>query len=422
MTTISSRSSPFVRHERGTPAGGRFAEHTHPEAELQLSAPAHESCSQTPRTRAERWQEMCEKTAEHERTYGKLPRNGIKVTKEELSLYKWMNVQRRLDKAGTLPADRASALNARIPGWRETNYGASMGPRVALPLHTDDLDLRGEVFQQRLEEVMAYRLKHRRLPVMNPANPEPHRLAHWLYGQRALLNKGELTSTRKKALDDLYPEWADVRMARWAQTADEVADFKKAHGKLPGDNKVTERERALRVWVKRQKAKESEGKLTEEQVQALNVIDGDWRADRNRLPWENNLTAAMLEYREKGAAPEVDGDTGKWLRTQRSRLSAGDLDDGQIEALDAGVPGWRVVRADVLRANQWNDKAGAVRTQIAKAGRLPRERDRDPAVAKMGVWIRSQRERLSDGLISADQIAELDATIPGWRGKGSGRK
>lgn len=201
--------------------------------------------------------------------------------------------------------------------------------------------------------------------------------------------------------------------ARWVETLEEVSAFKARYGKLPGSKAVhSPRETQLRYWIKRQKAKEERGELSDLQVRALDLVDGDWRADLSRLSWEDKLAAAILEYQELGRVPGNSEGTGVWLRQQRSRMSAGKLDADQLQALDTNIPGWRN-----LDRITWFGRAGELRQYVERTGRLPTSRSRDPEGARVWTWLSFQRGRLAKGRLSRDQIDELNRILPGWGGR-----
>lgn len=158
--------------------------------------------------------------------------------------------------------------------------------------------------------------------------------------------------------------------ARWAATLQEVADFKAEFGDLPGGRR-TAREDLLRQWLRGQRVKAARGELSDDRIRALDHVDGDWRTNRTMLSWENRLTAAALEYQNTGQVPGTDSEAGMWLQRQRSRLSTGKLTADQLGALDGAIPGWRNLdyltwarHANDLRLHM--DRTGSLPTSRAK--------------------------------------------------------
>lgn len=199
---------------------------------------------------------------------------------------------------------------------------------------------------------------------------------------------------------------------RWAKTLQEVAEFKAEFGVLPGGSYRTPREHSLRQWVRGQRIKASAGELAQDRIEALNRVDPDWRANGTRLPWEDNLAAAMLDFQRLGRIPDNDYVSGVWIRQQRSRISAGKIDAGQIAALDEGLPGWR----NLDRVN-WFERVPVVQAYVEKAGKIPTSRTADPEAVRHYTWITWQRKKLRAGKLDAEQVALLDKALPGWRGR-----
>lgn len=211
-------------------------------------------------------------------------------------------------------------------------------------------------------------------------------------------------------MDTKHAPGIPFAMRRWAGTLEEVARFKARHGKLPGDSGLEPREISLQQWLALQRKKETAGELTQTQVEALDAVDGDWRVNQQRLPWENSLATAILEYQMLGRIPGNDTPLGTWLRQQRSRMSAGKLDEGQLKALDESIPGWRNV--DRVR---WFEHASSLRRYVEEHGKLPTSRTRDTEGQRLYIWLARQRKRQREDILHPDYAATLDADIPAWR-------
>lgn len=200
--------------------------------------------------------------------------------------------------------------------------------------------------------------------------------------------------------------------ARWLRTLEEVSEFRSEFGVLPGSSYRTPREHSLRQWLRGQRIKADRGELSDDRIKFLDRLDPDWRANQARLPWENNLATAMLDYQRLGRIPDNDYPSGVWLGQQRSRMSAGKIDAEQIAALDEGLPGWR----NLDRVN-WFVRVQAVHKYVEKVGKVPTSRTADPEAVRMYTWISWQRKRLRAGKLDAEQIKKLDELVPDWRGR-----
>mgnify|MGYP003308336361 CR=1 FL=1 len=197
------------------------------------------------------------------------------------------------------------------------------------------------------------------------------------------------------------------RASLWAATAAEVADFRHQFGKLPGDNNVTPRERALRVWMQRQRQKEIDGKLSPEQVATLERIDDQWRSNQVHLAWHNHLAEAREAYVEDANSSKA----GSLVARQRARMAAGKLRPEQILALNSAFPQWR----DPFKV-RWDEHAENLRSYLGEHGTLPTSRAKDPLAYKLGLWLKEQRRLHHLGTLKEDRVARLDESVPGWRG------
>ncbi|MGK3708629.1 helicase associated domain-containing protein [Arthrobacter sp. IK3] len=322
----------------------------------------------------------------------------------------WIMDQRTRDRRSTLREDQIEALDAQLPGWRTARMSpvvkpeATPAPRVPLP----DFGLQNpRAFQTRVEEITAFYLEHRRLPIEHAIDrPDENTMAVWLSAQRQSLKNGTIAPDRKQALDDLFPGWSDVRRLKWAQTLDEVASFRQTHGKLPGDSKTTPRERALQVWVKRQRVKELEGKLAADQVAGLDKVDPDWRANQVQLNWESMLTMASLLRSKTGTLPAHGTPEGAWMRGVAQRHRAGLLPESEAKEMDKHLPGWNDTRYAA-----WRERADGIEARIRSNGRTPSHRSPDPQLQSDAVWIRDQKARMKKGSLTETQEAELKTLL-----------
>lgn len=202
---------------------------------------------------------------------------------------------------------------------------------------------------------------------------------------------------------------------QWFSTLEELLAFKARFGALPGDSGRHPRERALQQWLKRQQRLESQGLLAADRAEALDRVDGDWRANQSALSWEDNLAKAILDYQTRGRVPGNDEGAGPWLRQQRSRMSAGKLSADQLQALDEAIPGWR--NLDRLK---WAERARELKAYVQHTGAMPTSRANDAGALRTYTWLAFQRKKLREGRLDAAQAAELDDLVPGWRGRAAG--
>lgn len=122
-------------------------------------------------------------------------------------------------------------------------------------------------------------------------------------------------------------------------------------GRLPSASANDPRERALAVWLLRRRQDYDNGTLAPEYREGLTAIPG-WdirpRMAKDEARWGDRLRQ-VIEYRAEGndwprhkaPSPEPERLIGVWLQYQRTKLTAGQLDDSKRNLLDEALPGWR---------------------------------------------------------------------------------
>lgn len=126
----------------------------------------------------------------------------------------------------------------------------------------------GALWQKRLEELRAFKAEHGHLVV--PISP-PTSLSSWVYQQRLLRRRGDLSPERCEAIEELGFCWeTGVNRAKWEKRLEELRAFKAAHGHL--DVPARGPSGTLRSWVYRQCLLRRRGALSHEREAALQEL------------------------------------------------------------------------------------------------------------------------------------------------------
>jgi hypothetical protein len=339
------------------------------EQQQQKQKQQQEQEQQEPQGDLQQWEQMRQQVLAFQQAHGWLPRQGAnklgKLVEGERRLGKWCTQQRRRQngsKGPPLSGSQVAALEA-IPGWRKQAAGTHRpyGPRVS--------------WEQRRLEVVAFCAQHGRWPRER--------------GSKAL---------------PLLP--GEEELGRWCNT---------------------QRQR----W----KGNTSYGRpLTPEQAAALEAVHGWFWEERQREPWEARYQQVAAFLRQHGRFPrriatkdkpfgEGEQELANWCSAQRQRWRGNikpPLTPEQVAALEA-LPDWRWEE----RAEAWEQRRQQLAAFVQQHGRLPRSKgsqSRPPLEGEkeLGTWLSHQRWLLRGhsayAALSAEQLAALDASIPGWRG------
>jgi hypothetical protein len=156
------------------------------------------------------WQANIETLSAFRQAHGRYPTSGDPAPGNR-KLAQWLSLQRRANRAGTLPEERRQIL-AVLPGWESSQRA----------------NLDAERWETRLEQLRAFRSAEGRWPrFRNPAGDAERVLGVWLHGQRQAFGDGRLTSAEVRLLDNKVRGWNAWRLKHMAMPA--------ARGERAGD-------------------------------------------------------------------------------------------------------------------------------------------------------------------------------------------
>lgn len=189
-------------------------------------------------------------------------------------------------------------------------------------------------WDDRLEELRAYKLKHGDCLVPNKYPPNPQ-LGTWVNKQRTqykLMLDGKVTSMTKErvaALNEIGFVWSKRDLVDWSQRLEELKQYKAIHGDCLVPNKYAPNPQ-LGIWAMHQRAqyrKMREGKpspMTEERVVALEEVGFVWAISHGDSDWTKRISD-LKDYRTKhgnclvpNKYPENPG-LGAWVGKQRKQ-------------------------------------------------------------------------------------------------------
>ncbi len=313
-------------------------------------------------------------------------------------------------------------------------------------------------WEQMRQQVLAFQQAHGWLP-RQAANKlgklveGERRLGVWCTQQRRRQegSKGPPLLAAQVAALEAIPGWRRQEAGTqgphgprvpWEQRQLEVAAFYEQHGRFPRTEASTsspfaEREKELGTWCHRQRQRwkgQKKPPLTPEQVAALEAMDGWFWEEWQQEPWEARYQQVAAIWQQHGRFPrrkateykpleEGEKELGNWCDTQRQRWKGAQkppLTPQQVAALET-LPGWRWDEW----AEGWEEQRQQVAAFVQQHGRLPRPQGSKArplleGEKELGYWLKNQRTRLRGKVgraaLSIEQLAALDASIPGWRG------
>lgn len=130
-----------------------------------------------------------------------------------------------------MTAERQASLDKIAPGWR--SFLPSLAPS----------------WSERAQHLSQFHASEGRWPSQTALDKNERNLGKWLSLQRSLAHRGELSDTRRAALDQYLPGWdPGSREEMWYQNAHRLAVFVRENSRWPSKNGDGE-ERRLGSWL-----------------------------------------------------------------------------------------------------------------------------------------------------------------------------
>jgi superfamily II DNA or RNA helicase len=257
----------------------------------------------------------------------------------------------------------------------------------------------------------------------NPHVPRTHantKLASWVWIQRARRDKvygsaPPLTSEQIELLDKLGFHW-DARQGKWLAQLEQLKAFKAQFGHCNVELQNVSYSRLL-IWLTTQRKYKKDGTLESEREAFLNELGMDWVGGSVvDVKWREKYEDLKQYHAEHGNSDvpnrkEGDRTLASWVMRQREQRKKDGLTDEQISLLDEVGFTWQHRDRE-----SWDDRLAEVIAFKEKYGHcdIPMTITDPP---KLGAFVNNSRSQRSNGTLSAERIAKLDAVGFLWAGK-----
>ncbi|MDH6130025.1 DEAD/DEAH box helicase [Kitasatospora sp. GP82] len=195
------------------------------------------------------------------------------------------------------------------------------------------------------------------------------------------------------------------RAVEWQRMHAVAAVFHLQHGHLDPTDKAKHAD--LISWLTRQRHLHGQGLLDAARISELDALGMIW--SKNANAWERGAAYAAAFHHQHGhlAIPATakldDYAVGAWMRRQRK---ADNLTKDQVAKLDALDELWRL-------EPDWNRSYRRLLAYLAAGGTLDGPANRiglgDDTAFRPGTWLRKQDKARTDGKLTQQQTALLDA-------------
>ena len=143
----------------------------------------------------------------------------------------------------------------------------------------------------------------------------------------------------------------------WQDKFAQLRTFVRRWRRFPQQLSTDPEEKSLHRWLRHQRARYTEGRMSEDQSRQLNTL-GAWRGNvigDRETHWRSVHTQLLgfiqatgrMPHRQNENATELEATLDVWIQTQRAKARAGKLSYTRRHTLDQTVPGWNSTRASL---------------------------------------------------------------------------
>lgn len=308
------------------------------------------------------------------------------VAPDGYRLGKWVSVQRRIwDK---MSDDRKQRLE-QLPGWT--------------------LNARGDWWENWFRMLQEYVAEYGTARVPQTfVTAGGDKLGAWVSNQKS--TRKNLSDERRERLEAL-PGWTyDTHTAYWEDGFRYLAEYAEEHGVAQPSSKCVVNGFKLGTWVNTQR--QTWDTLDTDRRRRLESLPG-WVLNTKSAQWDDSYECLQRYVAEFGTSlvPTYcvyeDFKLGQWVGVQRAswkRLKP------ERQKLLAALPGWAVSARDAW----WEEGFRQLQVYAAETGNAsPAQSYSTDDAFNLGSWVATQRGALTQGKMSAERQARLEA-LPGW--------
>ncbi len=188
---------------------------------------------------------------------------------------------------------------------------------------------------------------------------------------------------------DIYNRFGDLTISSWWKRYAELQEFVEKYKRLPSQSE--------NMWVSTQRKNYKKNKLSQEQINALESIDG-WMWNIADETWWKKYALLQKFVAEHKRLPLKSENS--WVSTQRQNYKKNKLSQEQIDALES-IDGWMW---NIIDETWWKNYA-LLQKFVAEHKRLPLRNENQ--------WINDQRQNYKKNKLTQEQIGALES-IDGW--------
>lgn len=245
-------------------------------------------------------------------------------------------------------------------------------------------------------------------PSANYVCDDGFKLGSWIASQRRKYQTGKLSDEKIRRLEDLRINWNPTE-ALWQEGYQNALEYFRANGNLnTNGNYITDDGYKLGFWLNNQRTKYKNGTQSPEHTEQLNKIGMIWNKSESK--WYESYSYAAKYFKKNGTlniskdfVSEEGFKLGSWLAMQRVSYKKQTLSFEKIRLLEKIGIVWNPL--DELWEIGFSHAA-----KYSKTGDINsvKQTYRTPDGYKLGEWLRGQKRQYPKGKLDAERQERLE--------------
>ncbi len=300
-------------------------------------------------------------------------------------LQTWILTQRNAYRKRLLSAERQDLLEA-IPGW-------TWHPQV-------------DGWTEMLMALADFAERHGHHAIPSTMRVGGRQVAVWIENQRTLYKRGDLSTERVRALENVPGWFWDAKEASWESNFKQLKEAA-SRGHDAADNyRLHGLSRDVSHWVVNQRILYRRNKLTSERTAMLESIP-HWSWEPDEDSWLKTF-AEIKKLATNSSRGKLDSELRRWISRQRTAYVQGTLQPRRVSLLET-LPGWQWEPHE----DQWRSSFQVLLDYVSRVGHAKVPDNFRVGDFNLGSWVGRQRAKHKIGRLAEDKALQLEA-LAGW--------
>jgi superfamily II DNA or RNA helicase len=272
----------------------------------------------------------------------------------------------------------------------------------------DTTKVKKKSWEEHYEELRKFIEKNNKYPKDSGKDTNIRKIGKWVCNQRTNKKKNKISGERIKQLEKLNNWQWDVDDI-WNENYEKLRNYLEINDKYPKDHDKDINVTKIGKWIQHQRENKKENKISEERIEKLEELK-KWQWDILENTWNDNYDELRNYLKINGKYPSNSDKNknikkiGNWISCQRMAKNKNKISEDKIYKLEQ-LKNWKW---GIDLNNIWNEHYNELKNYLENNDRIPKNRDKDTNIRKLGQWVSNQRRNKKINRLTKERIEKLE--------------